>query len=165
MQVHQTKIWVKDSHKRQRGTSYDYTYYIHTHTHKQKFESKIVTRDKEGHHMIIHITHTHTHTQTHTHTVKLSVFQHSAIGEAWRWDWRRVVTRSCFSGDQPPHPTPPPVLKFWGPQDPCVVILAFKRLQIPRLWWLCARKQKSSIIFTVLDPQYLIYCKCMWILS
>ena len=58
----------------------------YTHTHKQKFESKIVTRDKEGHHMIIHITHTHTHTQTHTHTVKLSVFQHSAIGEAWRWD-------------------------------------------------------------------------------
>ena len=39
----------------------------YTHTHKQKFESKIVTRDKEGHHMIIHITHTHTHTNTHTH--------------------------------------------------------------------------------------------------
>ena len=147
MQVHQTKIWVKDSHKRQRGSSYDYTYYIYI--------------------IYIHI---------HIYPIKLSIFQHWArlndwlvialsqlslsqpTGEAWWWDWRRVLTIGVaflvISHPAPPHP------QSWSPQDPRVIILAHKRL-----WWLGQETKIKYFLFTVLDSQYLIYCKCMWILS
>ena len=86
---------------------------------------------------------------THTHTYKLSVFQHWAgeikwlvghrslsqfspsqpSGEAWLWEWRRVVTVGvAFLVTSHPTPLHPESRSSETPQDPCVVVLAFKRL-------------------------------------